>query len=898
MRLRLLFICIFIFCAPKVWANNIYVENFDQLIQSGSQSVSGDTITIVNDLVSDESISNSFYTKDVFFQGNNHSINGGDTFGGFILSQGSNFNLLEINNCKGQMYNNSYFAGAIFNTGGTSLIENSTFNNNYADASGFNYAVAGAVYNTGSGTININSSLFYDNYARGASAQGGALGNDTGNVNINDSVFSGNYTLGSAISYGGAFYNGIGTNANIKNSLFNNNYAEASDRNAYLYGGSIYNTGNMTIDNSYFSNNHIIGGTSSFSYGGAIHNNSNLTITNSIFNNNYINSDVDTSGGALYNYLNGNVTIENSTFENNYINAQNSRGGAIGNEGVITIINSTFKNNNDTNGLNDIFSNNTINFAGSGTTNILSGIRGSGVINKYDSGVLNLGGNNSNYTGTFNFQDGTVNLLADSQYFSASSTSFSNGVNFNMQNSWIDNVNFGAMTLSGRSNVYPDVNFYTNKMDTISAASLNGSGSIYVPNLALYGVPQASYISLPFADSVLKNSVEYIPRLIKTPIYNYMSSYDSQNGHFNFIRDGFNAGILSSEVAAQLSGYLVQIDTYNNVFSNLDMVMVLGDKEKVALDFKDKIAYSGQDTFGFVNPQIPEANKGIWFRPFSTFENVPLKNGPEVSNVGYGAIIGGESPLLSLKRGWRFLYGGYASYNGSHQAYDGIGIYNNGGILGATGAFYKGKFFSLWSASVGANSAKAHTNFGADNFTMLSAGVAQKSGFNLPVFKNKLIIQPNVMLSYTFVNTFDYTNASGVYINAKPLNVIHIEPQIKFVGNFKNLFQPYAAVSVAWNILDDTRFRANDVYLPELSVKPYVRYGIGVQKRSGETFTGFLQAYFTNGGRNGIGLQCGLRWALGKKSKAAKQSTGTICSLPKAKIVLNNIKPLKDSLFE
>ena len=81
MRLRLLFICIFIFCAPKVWANNIYVENFDQLIQSGSQSVSGDTITIINNLVSDESISNSFYTKDVFFQGNNHSINGGDTFG-------------------------------------------------------------------------------------------------------------------------------------------------------------------------------------------------------------------------------------------------------------------------------------------------------------------------------------------------------------------------------------------------------------------------------------------------------------------------------------------------------------------------------------------------------------------------------------------------------------------------------------------------------------------------------------------------------------------------------------------------------------------------------------------------------------------------------------------------
>ena len=29
-------------------------------------------------------------------------------------------------------------------------------------------------------------------------------------------------------------------------------------------------------------------------------------------------------------------------------------------------------------------------------------------------------------------------------------------------------------------------------------------------------------------------------------------------------------------------------------------------------------------------------------------------------------------------------------------------------------------------------------------------------------------------------------------------------------------------------------------------------------------FTGFFQTYLTNGGRNGVGLQAGLRWAIGK----------------------------------
>ncbi len=66
--------------------------------------------------------------------------------------------------------------------------------------------------------------------------------------------------------------------------------------------------------------------------------------------------------------------------------------------------------------------------------------------------------------------------------------------------------------------------------------------------------------------------------------------------------------------------------------------------------------------------------------------------------------------------------------------------------------------------------------------------------------------------------------------------------------------------------MDDTKFRANDVSLPEMSVKPYFQYGVGVQKRWGERFTGFLQAMIRNGGRNGVALSLGFRWALGKDS--------------------------------
>jgi len=44
----------------------------------------------------------------------------------------------------------------------------------------------------------------------------------------------------------------------------------------------------------------------------------------------------------------------------------------------------------------------------------------------------------------------------------------------------------------------------------------------------------------------------------------------------------------------------------------------------------------------------------------------------------------------------------------------------------------------------------------------------------------------------------------------------------------------------------------------------YVQYGVGVQKRWGDRFTGFFQVMLRNGGRNGVAFSAGFRWVLGK----------------------------------
>lgn len=124
---------------------------------------------------------------------------------------------------------------------------------------------------------------------------------------------------------------------------------------------------------------------------------------------------------------------------------------------------------------------------------------------------------------------------------------------------------------------------------------------------------------------------------------------------------------------------------------------------------------------------------------------------------------------------------------------------------------------------------EASTMFGRDEINLLTAGAAIKTGYNWELFNGKFIVQPNVLAAYTFVNTFDYTTKAGVRIKSDPLNAITAAPGVKFIGNLKNGWQPYLSVSVVMNFLDETKFSANEVTLPEMSIKPYVLYGVGVQ---------------------------------------------------------------------
>lgn len=455
-----------------------------------------------------------------------------------------------------------------------------------------------------------------------------------------------------------------------------------------------------------------------------------------------------------------------------------------------------------------------------------------------------------------------------------------NGGNLDLRNGVASNIPLYGLALKSNSNIFVDVDLANKSMDKLTAnnSSYTG-GKLNVAGMNLLSDAINDFTSINFTeDNNLKSNVAYTgdSQVAYSPIYKYNVNYNANNGNFEFKRgnggggenasDAFNPAVLTGPVGAQLGSYLTQLNTYEQAFANMDMLMLMPRAQRIAMKYANKYA-STQGTgeggvITFSPNQIPEEQKGLWFRPFATFENVGLKNGPNVKNIGYGSLFGGDSDLLELKHGWDMQYSFYGGYNGSNQYYNGVSIYQNGGSLGASSTWYKDNFFTGLTANVGASVGEASSMYGNEDFTMLATGIASKTGYNWELVNGKFIVQPSFLMSYTFVNTFDYTNAAGVRISSDPLHAIQIAPGLKFIGNLKNGWQPYIGLQMVWNVMDRARFKANDVSLPNMSVDPYFQYGIGLQKRIGDRFTGFGQAMLRNGGRNGIALQFGFRWAI------------------------------------
>ena len=817
------------------------------------------------------------------FIGNTASSSNSNSFGGAIYNSDNS----TIGDITGSFIGNtasSYCGGAIYNYNSTIGNIIGDFIRNTADYAG------GAIYNYGNRTIGNITGDFIGN---DGGTEGGAISN-AGNSTIGN--ITGDF-IGNTTSYrGGAIYN-------YDNSTIGDITGDFIGNTANFNGGAICNYYKSTIGDI---TGDFIGNTTQAERGGAILNGGTIGDITGSFIGNYAKSKSGTAqGGAIYNY--GNSTIGDITgdFIGNYAKSESgtAQGSAIWSSRDLSLVSdnrtNTFKDNyTESQGVKDdnaiyIDNNATLNFTMKNNGKFYIADNIDGTVTKDSDGKItdtynvNIKGDDINNT--------TFYMLNDIRN---ANVTFDN-TTINAVNNQTHVYNFNTLTVNSDTNFVADVDLANEQMDRITANTYGThQGNLNVVGMNLLSDSTKDVTEIYFAQPGLKDNVvngmpktgEYnLPSSAQTtfytPIYKYNAIYDNRDdgGYFIFDRvsagnnsgnasDNFNPAVLAPSVASQAGANATMNQTFNYAFQNSDNFMAIPYLERISMKNANRYALSptGDATdVGTFSPLFNAQNEtsSAWVKPYASFENIPLKNGPKVSNITYGTLVGFDTPIKSIKHGWDRAWTGYIGYNGASQRFSGVDATQNGGLVGGTLTLYKGNFFNATTVSTGAIVGDNRTMYGTDNYTMLMAGVGNKTGYNFEFKEGKIIIQPSMLLSYTFVNTFDYTNAAGVKIKNDPLHAIQIAPGVKFIANTKNGWQPYIGVNMIWNLLDKSKVSANDVRLPEMSIKPYVQYGVGVQKRFKDRYMAFGQAMIQNGGRNGISLTAGFRWAIGKEGK-------------------------------
>ena len=889
-----------------------YAASTNSYVYGGAIDNRGTIGDITGDFIGNYATGSSDANGGAIYNGGTIGDIMGDFIGNYATSSGSaasggaiyNYEISNITGdfIKNYVSSNDYAkGGAIYNTSNsTSGSINGNFIGNYAFGATAN---GGAIYHNG--TIESIIGEFLANYAHGDNAEGGAIYN-VGDISSITGNFIGNYVSSSSSANGGAIYN----NDTIEEITANfiGNYVEGVNN---ALGGAIYDAGTIygydvpldkiikvtgfTYTNSETGESRTFYTALRDSQKEQLQNGYKVVVStdsqpvpsdqweqmesllDSFIESGMITTELPVTEDQIAQLTGG---LVNSSFFGNYAKSAEgeAKGGAIYTTNSLTIAadngNSVFSGNyvEDVNGkrpeavyVDSPAATLTLQAKNEGTILFDDQINGaSGYKLKLDgdtTGRVILNNDIINAKVDLNevtLQLGREDVLNQSQALTLNSGTLS------LLNNGVGTMHLPELSLNGAVNMAVDADLANKTMDKITADNyqVSDDAQLNVDHINLISDANEDKTDIQFADRAFSNKVSYTGEnpIAYSKIYKYDVSYNPNDGFFTFLRgsstnasENYNPVVLAPAVANQTGAYSTQMQVFNYAFQHSDNFMNLPYIDRLAYSRENQYALINDSTVGPYSPIFTRVNQGgYWVKPYVSFESIPLKNGPKVSNIAYGSLIGYDSKLTPIRNGFERVLTGYVGYNGANQSYSGVDTYQNGGLLGGTVTLYKGNFFNATTLSAGASVGESSNMYGHENYTMFMAGLGNKFGYNFEFQRGRYILQPSMLMSYTFVNTFDYTNAAGTRMSSDPLHAIQ-----------KNGWQPYAAVNMVWNIFTDQNAKADNISLPNMSIKPYVQYGLGIQKLIKDKFLAFGQALVSNGGRNGISFSFGLRWLIG-----------------------------------
>ena len=690
-------------------------------------------------------------------------------------------------------------------------IKNSIFSNNVSGDKG------GAIHSEKGVTIDA---IYDSEFSSNQSKKGGAINNgDSVKIDIiSGTKFVNNKSTGS----GGALFNDKNANiGSIVNSEFTGNQAED--------GGAIRNAGTIGKISADFSQN------SSTVHGGAIYNEKNAKITEITGNKFYANSSLD-NGGAIYN------TNIISKISSNFIeNSSQKKGGAIYNEKEINFYADAadddlldevkFSGNTIAGGLNEaIYSKGTLTFHAD-----------NGGAFSFDDYINNDGGKLEFYSAD---NSGTLNLYNNiKDDGKKGSIKFADNYSINMLNDKINTIASNTMTIDSDIVMGVDVDLENAKMDGFDTKTANGTGSINIAKINLISQTQEAKTIIPFikadTDSVTVNS-----EITRIPTSSFMRYYDIsyEDGNFVFDRVVRNTNTVSQQLGTTAVHSGIQL------MNNSINVHVLG------REVSPSQGLSSGD----------ENSISTWAKAFGSKDNVELKHFDAINAQFYGIVGGVDSKEFAYNHGISAIYGVYMAYMGSRQKTDSAKISQDCGYAGIYANLKRAGLFSNFALNGGYVANEAKTAYGNDKFDMYTSSISNKTGYEIAL--GEYVLMPSLYTSYMYIDTENYTSKAGAKISSSSKNVFELTPELKLSKDLDNGLNGYAKVSYTWNFYQGGKISADDVLLPKLSVKPYVEYGVGLEKDwsveewNPKDVTSYAEINRHDGGREGWDANAGLKY--------------------------------------
>lgn len=468
--------------------------------------------------------------------------------------------------------------------------------------------------------------------------------------------------------------------------------------------------------------------------------------------------------------------------------------------------------------------------------------------------------------------------VADNHFF-VSDLNMTNNSALNAMNSVLNKYQISNdMIVEGKNNLSIDIDGRNKVGDAfiINNLTSNTDGTLNVADFNFIGLApiDRQFKIRVFDANSINDKVNFTStdKEIFTPI-GYYNLQSAGGGWYTSNMTRYNPQVFRGQVATLAS--------FNNQLMINDMLLnhVTLDSERLLAQSKNANIYASTLP-QFAPYQYKKEDGGLWYKSYVNFENLSLTQGLKVGNNSYGSLVGADFPVIKLKHGWRLMPTAYIGYNGAHQTFNGVGMYQNGGQGGLMGTFMKDNFIGSVVAYGGGYNNEMSVAGNTDRAGNWFAGTAAKLAYNFHPTKH-FTIQPTAFMSYNIFGRQNWgTDFGSMSMNSGLLNGINVAPGMNFIYA-KESWSVYATFQYMYNINDQVGGRAGNVDLASVKMEHgYIQYGLGVTKTWKDRLNSFFQIVFRNGGRTGVGFQLGLNytfdWFSPKSNKTPKANASQI----------------------